>query len=257
MSLRLPFPGKPRPWGPSHRDPSSRQPMPPLLTSVPPVQMFHTPRPPVQTSRPVFQAPVTVPPIVAIDCEMVRVGAHSELAEVAVVDYEGRPLVHEFVRPSGPVTNYATRFSGITPEKLVGAKSFTHVRNKVLDVLEGKAVTGHALENDFRALRIPQSDYVIYDSAYSTQLMKPGPRGLQPDNLKHLALKYLGRDIQAEEHSGIEDAQVSMELYRRFSHMFDCREKATAPNEKPTHGGTRKNKRTKRRTCRRSVSRRW
>lgn len=195
---------------------------------------------------------------VAIDCEMIRVGSRSELAEVAIVDLYGKELLHKYVRPSGPVTDYLTHVSGITEDKLRYAKSFTHVRNHVLEILKGKEIVGHALDNDFRALRIPHHDYTLFDSAYSPQLMKPGPHGLQPNSLKNLMLIYSDHTIQEGEHSALEDARASMQLYREIGNMYEKKEKNIR-----TSGGTLRAKRKnillhKRKTCRqRNGLRKW
>jgi RNA exonuclease 4 len=237
-----PFPGKPRPWGPT-RGPSTR----PAHLGTPTVPISMIAPAPAPAPAP------ALPPIVAMDCEMVMVGARHELAEVAIVDYLGRELLHEYVRPSGPVTNYLTEYSGIKPGDLDGAKSFTNVRGRVLDILKDKEIVGHALENDFKALRISAHEYTIYDSAHSAKFMKPGPHGPQSDNLKHLALVYLNRDIQEEVHSGLEDARACMDLYRLFSVFYDKREKAKTGGSR-----SRKNRRPKKRqTWRRNVSRKW
>jgi DNA polymerase III epsilon subunit-like protein len=221
----------------------------PTVSVTPRTVASHPPKPAFSAAA---AAPASIPPIVAMDCEMIMVGRRHEIAEIAIVNYNGDALLHEFVRPSGPVTNYLTPYSGITAEKLVGAKSFTNVQKRVLNVLKDKEIVGHALENDFRALRIPQGDYAIYDSAYSPELMKPGPHGPQPDNLKNLVKIHLERDIQLEEHSGLEDAQACMELFRKIGIKYTKRPRIT-------EGGSRKNKRPKKRqTCRRrNVLQKW
>ncbi len=164
------------------------------------------------------------------------------------------------MRPSGPVTDYLTHITGITEEKLKDAKSFTNVRNRVLDMLEGKEIVGHALENDFMALRINQNNYPSYDSAHSPRLMKEGPYGPQSDSLKNLVRTYLGYDIQQGEHSALEDAKASMNLYKQYGFMFSRREKMESKiGGIRTRRTTRKNKRHhKRRTCRqRNVLQKW
>ena len=48
--------------------------------------------------------------IVAIDCEMVEVNyGPSALARCSIVDYDGKVIFNEYVRPEQRVTNYRTK----------------------------------------------------------------------------------------------------------------------------------------------------
>ena len=75
--------------------------------------------------------------IVAVDCEMVGVGAEgrkSALARVVVVNYYGNVLLDTFCAPSERVTDYRTRVSGIRPQDLKGATPFDEVQQQVATV---------------------------------------------------------------------------------------------------------------------------
>src|SRR5579871_6511804 len=55
---------------------------------------------------------------VAIDCEMVGTGPEGTedmLARVSIVNFFGQVLLDAYVRPSGRVTDWRTKFSGIRP----------------------------------------------------------------------------------------------------------------------------------------------
>ncbi len=56
--------------------------------------------------------------LVALDCEMVKTEFGMELARVSIVDAYGRVIYDRLVRPSHPVIDYLTDYSGITKEML-------------------------------------------------------------------------------------------------------------------------------------------
>ena len=55
---------------------------------------------------------------VGLDSEMIGIGSRSYLAQVSIVDFEGKPIYNEYVKPPAGIdynaVNYRTRFSGIT-----------------------------------------------------------------------------------------------------------------------------------------------
>ena len=58
---------------------------------------------------------------IAIDCEMVGVGYEgneSALARISIVNYYGVTLMDKYVKPQRKITDYRTKFSGITPKHL-------------------------------------------------------------------------------------------------------------------------------------------
>ena len=155
--------------------------------------------------------------VVALDCEMVGVGHFNALAQVTIVGEDNRVIYSAYVRPPDVVTDYRTAFSGITKEILAReGQSFTKVRTQVLRHLEGKIVTGHALLNDFRALRIPMEDYTVRNTAMAPffQQVHATTGARQPRKLKSLAKEFLGKNIQVGVHDATEDARTSMELYK-------------------------------------------
>lgn len=106
---------------------------------------------------------------VAIDCEMVGVGknrSRSILARVAIVDEYGTCLFDSYVRPTEPITDYRTRWSGIRASDLVGAPSFDTVRQRVVQLIRGRILIGHAIFNDLNVLNITHPPALIRDTAF-------------------------------------------------------------------------------------------
>jgi len=54
----------------------------------------------------------------AIDCEMVLTTIGSELARLSICNFNFDIVYDAFVKPKGVVTNYLTKYSGITKEIL-------------------------------------------------------------------------------------------------------------------------------------------
>lgn len=160
--------------------------------------------------------------VVALDCEMVAINKEddSALARVSIVDSSYDVLYDEYVKPDLPVYNYRTPVSGIRPSDLRNAKSFATVQREVRNLLQGKILVGHSLENDFDVLEFRHPKKMIRD----TQVHFRGGRRYPP-SLKKLASTKLGKNIQTGEHSSIEDAITCMEIYNncKISWERGCR----------------------------------
>lgn len=178
-------------------------------------------------------APVSGPPhLLAIDCEMVWTASGLTLARLSVVN-EARELLYDtFVQPSEPITDYNTRFSGITPALLDGVTTtLEDAREKLMSFFQPETVlVGHSLENDLRTLKVRApslSLLAVFAGAHAavrqlfhgrvidTALLFHHSRGppFKP-SLRWLAEKHLGQSIQTSEagHDSIEDARTAMSL---------------------------------------------
>nr|KAF6278797.1 apoptosis enhancing nuclease [Myotis myotis] len=115
---------------------------------------------------------------VAIDCEMVGTGPCgrvSELARCSVVSYHGDVLYDKYIRPEMPIVDYRTRWSGITRQHMRKAIPFQAAQKEILKLLKGKVVVGHALHNDFRALKYVHPRSQTRDTTYVPNLLsQPG-----------------------------------------------------------------------------------
>ncbi|GFZ49104.1 hypothetical protein JCM24511_06854 [Saitozyma sp. JCM 24511] len=170
--------------------------------------------------------------VLAVDCEMVLTENGPELARVSVIDYNtGTNVFDELVKPSAPVTDYLTQWSGITPEHISAA---THTLESIqaaflsspTPVLTPHTILlGHSLECDLAALKIR------HPLCIDTALIFRHPRGppYKP-GLKWLTNKWLGREIQgaASGHDSEEDATACVDLLKlkmangpEFGNLFD------------------------------------
>lgn len=157
---------------------------------------------------------------VAVDCEMVGTGPCgrvSELARCSVVSYHGDVLYDKYIRPEKPIVDYRTRWSGITRQHMRKAIPFQVAQKEILKLLKGKVVVGHALHNDFKALKYVHPRSQTRDTTYVPNLLSQ--RGLHTRarvSLKELAQQLLHKKIQVGQHghSSVEDAATAMELYR-------------------------------------------
>ncbi|XP_068030814.1 interferon-stimulated 20 kDa exonuclease-like 2 [Anomalospiza imberbis] len=165
-------------------------------------------------------APPAPPKLVAMDCEMVGTGPGgrtSALARCSIVTYEGDVVYDRYVRPEAPIVDYRTRWSGIRRQHMDKAVPFRRAQQEVLRILAGKVVVGHAIHNDFKALRYCHPKALTRDTSQIPLLNR---RAGFPENmaisLKRLTKALLNQDIQVGRsgHSSVEDAQATMELYK-------------------------------------------
>ncbi|NWZ39005.1 I20L2 protein, partial [Brachypodius atriceps] len=164
--------------------------------------------------------PPAPPKLVAMDCEMVGTGPGgrtSALARCSIVTYEGDIVYDQYVRPEAPIVDYRTRWSGIRRHHMDKAVPFRRAQQQVLQILAGKVVVGHAIHNDFKALRYSHPKALTRDTSQIPLLNR---RGGFPENatisLKRLTKALLNQDIQVGKsgHSSVEDARATMELYK-------------------------------------------
>lgn len=156
----------------------------------------------------------------AIDCEMVGTGPQGrigQLARCSIVSYDGDVVYDKFIRPSVPVTDYRTRWSGIRPRDLANATPHVEARKEILRLLMGKVVIGHAIHNDFKALGYSHPTALTRDTSRIPLLnVKAGFGEHECASLKRLTKAIFNRDIQVgrKGHSSVEDAKATMELYK-------------------------------------------
>lgn len=200
---------------------------------------------------------------IALDCEMV--GTHSLtpfsirsrndaadfslLARVSLVSYTLEPIYDAYVLPPAGVvvSDYRTRWSGITPAHLdparahstdpavraLAARPFAQAQREVAALLEGRVLVGHALSNDLAVLGLSHPRAALRDTArhaaFRARLAPVDRDGnvvgkLKAPSLKRLTKEVLGWEIQADEragHSSVEDARAAMALYKYDKAAFE------------------------------------
>ncbi|KAF9197588.1 3'-5' exonuclease [Haplosporangium sp. Z 27] len=159
---------------------------------------------------------------IGIDCEMVGVGpegVQSALARVSLVNYYGVTILDLYVRPMERVTDFRTEVSGITPKHLAKAVEFKDAQKQVADIILDKIVVGHAVHNDFKALLLDHPQRLIRDTS-RYQPFRALAKGKTP-SLKKLAQEILGIKIQDGSHSSVEDARITILLYRKHKDAWD------------------------------------
>ncbi|KAJ9660778.1 hypothetical protein H2198_002317 [Neophaeococcomyces mojaviensis] len=152
----------------------------------------------------------------SLDCEMVQTSDDVySLARISMISYpEGKVVIDKYVKPSLPIKNYFTQFSGITPEILENVTTtLQDIQKELFEILGPSSVLlGHSLDSDLNALKLTHP-FVV-----DTSMIYPHPRGLPlRSSLKYLTNKYLKREIQmagADGHNSVEDAQAVLDLVK-------------------------------------------
>uniref|UniRef100_A0A4W5LQ75 Exonuclease domain-containing protein n=1 Tax=Hucho hucho TaxID=62062 RepID=A0A4W5LQ75_9TELE len=122
-----------------------------------------------------------------------------------------------YIKPTNAVTDYRTRWSGISWHQLVKAMPFQHARKEILKILAGKVVIGHAVHNDFKSLSYSHPAVLTRDTSRIPLLnQKAGFPEKDVASLKRLTKALFNRNIQTGKkgHSSVEDAKATMELYK-------------------------------------------
>lgn len=77
-----------------------------------------------------------------------HLGSESALARVSLVNYHGHVIYDTFVQPRERVTDWRTWVSGVRESDIANAPAFDEVQKKVADLVDGRVLIGHAIEND-------------------------------------------------------------------------------------------------------------
>lgn len=88
---------------------------------------------------------------------MVGIGPNGKdhmLARVSIVNEKGEIIMDKYVKPTQPVIDYRTQYSGIKPSHLENAYHFVDVQAEVSRIKFNRILVGHALHNDLKVLKM-------------------------------------------------------------------------------------------------------
>eukprot|EP00045_Choanoeca_perplexa_P009877 m.97803 g.97803 ORF g.97803 m.97803 type:complete len:332 (+) comp15061_c0_seq2:92-1087(+) len=151
----------------------------------------------------------------AMDCEMVGVGSNGRtdvLARCSIVNRDGDTVLDSFVSPKERVVDYRTAVSGVRRGDLLKAPSFEQIQTRVAALLKDRVLIGHSVHHDLKVLMLSHPRHLIRDTS-----KYPPFRALfggKTPSLRKLSQKLLKRQIQVSEHSSVEDAKATMDVYK-------------------------------------------
>ncbi|KAG0084033.1 hypothetical protein BGZ92_010250 [Podila epicladia] len=170
----------------------------------------------IETDRQTSDSDGPPPPkkLLAMDCEMCRTSAGSELTRISVLDESGETIYDTLVMPDNPIIDYLTQYSGMTAERLEGVTTtLTDVQAELKKLVSyDNILVGHSLENDMKVLKFAHP-FIIDTSKLYHHTRGPPYRA----SLKWLAHKWLSRNIQqggANGHDSVEDAKACLDLVK-------------------------------------------
>uniref|UniRef100_A0A1I8AKV5 Exonuclease domain-containing protein n=1 Tax=Steinernema glaseri TaxID=37863 RepID=A0A1I8AKV5_9BILA len=152
-------------------------------------------------------------PLYAIDCEMcVTTGGQSELTRISIVDEKGTVVLDTLVKPSREITDYVTKYSGITATMMHNVTTtLSDVQKALVHLLPPDAIlVGHSLEFDLKTLRFSHPFCIDVSLIYNISGAEH-----KRCSLRNLCYIFLGEDIQGTHgHCSVEDAWYAMRLLK-------------------------------------------
>lgn len=152
--------------------------------------------------------------IYAIDCEMCKTAEGLELTRISMLNWDAEVVYDTLVKPTNPITDYVTQYSGITAELLDPiTTTLADVQAHLLTLFNNDTIlVGQSLNSDLTAMRL------VHPHIVDTSVIYHHSRGppYKP-SLKWLAQKYLKRVIQnggAQGHNPTEDAKACLDLLK-------------------------------------------
>ncbi|TID13601.1 hypothetical protein CANINC_004863 [Pichia inconspicua] len=149
----------------------------------------------------------------ALDCEMCMSLKGRVLTRVSITDFDNNVLYDELVKPTEPIIDYVTQYSGITEEMLINVETTVeNVQEKILELISSNdTLIGHSLESDLHILKVKHPKIV------DTSVCFDHPRGPPSKaSLKMLMSTHLDTAIQKsfKGHDSVEDCISCMELVK-------------------------------------------
>ncbi|KAL0108513.1 hypothetical protein PUN28_015210 [Cardiocondyla obscurior] len=165
-------------------------------------------------TKDIYKETTSTSPMFGLDCEMcLTTSGNLELTRISIVDESMNVIYDTLVKPENPITNYLTRYSGITESMLQDVTVTLHdVQQKLRTLLPSDAIlVGQSLNSDLHTLKM-MHPYII-DTSVIFNLT--GDR-YRKTKLQILAREFLGEIIQDNKdgHCSTEDSKASMKLVK-------------------------------------------
>lgn len=148
--------------------------------------------------------------IFAVDCEMCYTTYGLELARVTVVNHKGEAVYERLIKPTNPILDYNTRFTGITKSDMDKVTTkLKDVQEDLLSMFSSKSILiGHGLDHDLQCLKL------FHEHVIDTAQLFPHRKGFPfKIGLKALAQERLRMTIQDKaSHDSKEDAVAALKL---------------------------------------------
>lgn len=116
-----------------------------------------------------------------------------------------------FVKPQEEVIDWRTEVSGIRPSDVENGEDFYNVQKMVAKLIQGRLLVGHQVDSDLKVMYLSHPKFLTRDTATFHKLCPAGAI-----SLKNLCKEHLGIEMQIGEHSSVEDARETMNLYKNF-----------------------------------------
>ncbi|XP_012525476.1 RNA exonuclease 5 isoform X2 [Monomorium pharaonis] len=165
-------------------------------------------------TKDIYEEATSTSPMFGLDCEMcLTTSGNLELTRITVVDETMNVIYDSLVKPENPITNYLTRYSGITADMLDNVTVTLHdVQQTLRTLLPPDAIlVGQSLNSDLHTLKM-MHPYII-DTSIIFNLT--GDR-YRKTKLQILVREFLGESIQDNQagHCSAEDSKASMKLVK-------------------------------------------
>jgi DNA polymerase-3 subunit epsilon len=155
---------------------------------------------------------------VILDTETTGISAYDEIVQVAILSYNGKPLLDTLVHPTQPIPFDATAIHGITSDDVKDAPLFPEVYGKIEEIIGGRTIVIYNASFDVRLIRqslakhnlVPGElnlDYV--DCAmrmYSAWVGEPWPYG-----------GYKWQKLESGDHTALGDCLATLKLIKKMA----------------------------------------
>lgn len=152
--------------------------------------------------------------IYAIDCEMCKTAKGFELTRISILNWDGEVIYDTLVKPTNPITDYLTQYSGMTAALLNPVTTtLADVQSHLLTLFNADTILlGQSLNSDLAAMHFSHPHIIDTSVIYHHSRGPP-----YKPSLKWLTQKFLRREIQtggANGHNSIEDAKACLDLLK-------------------------------------------